>query len=241
MFRISIITIVIVVTSISCSTNPQPLEKFKLIEKRTVPARELSGLTLAADSILFSVSDHTGKVYKLNTHGELIDSFKISDNDFEGITTLPDNRIALVEEKLMQIITITHSGIITNVINSNLSSEINNGFEGITYLPSDSTLLIANEKNPVAIYKFTLTGELISSREFVNSADISGLFYQESKNILWILSEESNKIMKCNLDLEVLDEFVIPDDKIEGIAVSGNNIYLISDDSHRFYHYEILN
>lgn len=230
--------LLISLTFVSCVNNPQNPNGLTLISKRSINIPEISGLTTNFRNTLFAISDNNGKFYSLDTLGNLLDSAKLTDGDFEAIT-FTGNGFAAAEEKTAKIYLFDYYGNIIDILNTDITVEVKNGLEGLIYIPQDSIFIAATEKNPVALHKINMEGKVIDSQEFFSSKDISGLWFEEENDYLWILSEESTKIMKCNLNYEVLGEYQIPDDKIEGICVTGEDLYLVSDDSHNFYHYKI--
>ena len=67
------------------------------------------------------------------------------------------------------------------------------GLEGLTVDTTRGILYAANEKLPKAIYKMHLNGTLISEIFTEFSKDLSGLSYDEALDILWAISDESER------------------------------------------------
>jgi len=61
--------------------------------------------------------------------------------------------------------------------------------------------------------------------------DFSGIFYESQNQHLWIVSDQNEKVYKCDLNGIVLTEFPIDVNKAEGIAVDIENdlVYIVSD------------
>ena len=75
------------------------------------------------------------------------------------------------------------------------------------------------------------------------SQDLSGIEYDNVENILWILSDESQTISKCDLEGNIRQSFHFNLSKPEGIAINyeTNLIYVVSDSQQKLSVYRIPN
>lgn len=71
--------------------------------------------------------------------------------------------------------------------------------------------------------------------------DYSGLFYDEIKNHLWILSDENRLLAECNLKGQVLRKYKIKTPNPEGVSIdfANNKIYIVSDSEEKLYVFKI--
>ena len=94
-----------------------------------------------------------------------------------------------------------------------------------------------NEKKPSLL--ITLDENLNElKRDTLNFAkDVSGIFFDSSKRILWILSDESQKIVQTDLRGKPIQEFKIKVTQPEGITLNkaGTKLYLVSDKTGTLY------
>lgn len=219
--------------------HPEPEDvsgKLKFVSSYQLDVQEPSGLSLSDDGNLWIVSDQSDKVFLYTKDGKKLIDFEVKGKDFEGIVQVDENTLALVSEEKSEIIFINKSGKEKDVkkIDNDLGG--NSGIEGIAH--SNGSFYLVNEKEP---YLFTLNSEYkIESKRKINKAkDLSGMCYFNGN--LWLISDESEKIYKCSLSGDVIAEYKIDIPQAEGIAIEGDNIYIVSDKTSMLYIYQILN
>jgi len=236
---ILISTLVLVYSCVGTST-PDNQRNLTLTNSYTLPIMEASGLTLSKDNVnLWTVDDQKGGIYLIDKSGKEIKQMSIDEIDIEGITVFDDSLLAVVLERSRKIIILDYEGNIKKKIKTGLSGEDNSGLEGITYLSEENSFLIANEKTPSMLIKILIEGDIVQQDTINFLKDISGLFYDNNKNQLWILSEESHTIYRCSTNFDILESFEVPDNKLEGIAVLDDIIYLVSDSFGILYEYKL--
>lgn len=236
---ILISTLVLVYSCVGTST-PDNQRNLTLTNSYTLPIMEASGLTLSKNHVnLWTVDDQKGGIYLIDKSGKEIKQMSIDEIDIEGITVFDDSLLAVVLERSRKIIILDYEGNIKKKIKTGLSGEDNSGLEGITYLSEENSFLIANEKTPSMLIKILIEGDIVQQDTINFLKDISGLFYDNNKNQLWILSEESHTIYRCSTNFDILESFEVPDNKLEGIAVLDDIIYLVSDSFGILYEYKL--
>jgi len=95
-------------------------------------------------------------------------------------------------------------------------------------------LFVINEKNPQMVLKFKNKQELW--RRTINySLDIADIYYEETVNCIWLISDESRRIMKLSSIGELLNEWEIPFTKGEGITIVNDKIYVVNDANGKMY------
>jgi len=211
------------------SVDPKGIE-LDLVESIPLIISEPSGISFNKDkSQLWIVGDRNPIIYLTDLRGNIETQFSVSKNDLEGISSIGDSIIVVVVERSREILFFSIKNNSESIIKTGLKGETNNGLEGITYIPDTHKIYISNEKNPKIILKLDLDGNIFYNSQIDYSKDIAGLYYDQTDDILWILSQESNKIFKCKTDLQILERYSVPNKKYEGIAVKENLIYLVSD------------
>lgn len=219
-------------------TKPIDLE---LIDSFPLDISDPSGLTLdISGEFLWTVSDNPGDfIYQISFTGEQLGVITdYEGDDMEGITmNSNDGTLWIVEEKLRQMIQLTTDGEVLKVVDVPVESiNPNDGPEGIAWNPENNHVFLLNEKNP---HKFI---ELDSNFEMIRSVpidfeppfdilDLAGFFYIQETGELWMLSDDSKKIVVTDIELNPLRAYTLPGDKFEGIAVNmtNNRLYLVND------------
>ncbi|MCO6446535.1 MAG: SdiA-regulated domain-containing protein, partial [Ignavibacterium album] len=65
--------------------------------------------------------------------------------------------------------------------------------------------------------------------------DISDIYYDEICNCIWIISDESKRILKLSTTGELLKQWEIPFTKGEGITIVNEKIYVVNDSNSKMY------
>jgi uncharacterized protein YjiK len=196
---------------------------------------EPSGIVYSSKSnSLFVVSDALNKIFKLDLSGNLINSIDVSGNDFEGIgLSLSKDTILVVEESDNQVTTFTLTGNKIKSFTKNVATLSGNGLEGIT-VDNFGYIYIINEKAPRYLIKMLNEVE-VSRTEISVVNDLSDICYDVSLDCLWIISDESKKIIKISKDGTLISEWNLPFDKGEGITFVQDKMYIVNDDNSKLY------
>ena len=214
--------------------------ELELISSEKINVSEASGLAInASGSTLYTVSDNTSNIYELALNGTILKEYIYDGNDVEGISAISNNKVLLVEERTKEVVEYDLSSKISKknkIIYSNNDS--NSGLEGIAINLIDNTIFIINEKNPGVLMRLRSDFSIIESYELDFASDYSGIFHDRELNILWILSDESKTINKCSLQGVLIKSYKIDVIKAEGIAVTNNTIYIVSDSNSTLYEFK---
>ena len=234
--QLLVCTIFTVLVLSSCNRIKELL--LEPVSEIIIDVPEPSGLCFGeSNNFIYVVSDNSGYIYKLNLKGEIVNQFFFEDRDIEGITfDYSDSTLWLVDETNRLMINIDTTGNLINTINIEGNNELNNGLEGIGYNPGTNTFYIINEKNPSQLLIIN-NSNIISTINLSFADDLSGIFYHSTENKLYILSDKSQLIAKCNLEGKVESTYKFNEIDLEGIAVSDNKIYLVSDSENILYIY----
>lgn len=213
-----------------------------LLDKLSLKISEPSGLTLGTgNSFLWIVSDSLPILYSVNIKGEIIREIPVNINDAEGVTLLTDSTIAIIEERNREVHLFDETGKKLNSIELNISGDNNSGIEGIACDRKNKLIFIINEKDPGLLFVFDYNFNLQKEVKLNFAKDYSGLYYEETTGSLWIISDESRLIARCDINGRVLDKFKVDIPQIEGIAVDYPNrkLYLVSDRTEYLYVYRL--
>ena len=217
-------------------------DKITLLARYDIPVIEPSGLTLTSEQNGFwTVSDEDSSLYKLDSYGMIIKKIKVNGFDLEGITVIDGATLAIVLERTREVVILDTAGTELKRVKINLDGELNLGLEGITYNENTKHFYIVNEKDPPLIIE--LDGDLNEVRRdtIKFAADVSGIFYDENDNMLWILSDEDQMVVKTDLELNIITKFKLSVIQPEGITVNstGDRMYIISDREEKLSVYKI--
>ncbi|MFU8860820.1 MAG: SdiA-regulated domain-containing protein [Cyclonatronaceae bacterium] len=207
-----------------------------------------SGLSLHPDGeSIWVVSDNPGRpVYRIDLRGNRIGTIPFDGEDLEGIAwDARDNTLWLVEERRREVIHMDTTGRILKRKELEIVQQVeNDGLEGIAVNPANGHIFVINEKNPRIFIELTPELDIIKITpvdfEGKNTVtDISGLFFDPDSSEIWILSDESQKIVITDAELNPLRSFDLLVDKAEGLTVDTHRrlIYVVSDSESILYVY----
>jgi uncharacterized protein YjiK len=209
----------------------QPISEISLSSFLSEP----SGIVYnSKNNSLFVVSDALKKIFELDLSGNLIRSIDINAGDLEGVTlSLTEDTIFVVEESESKISSFTLTGIKINSFTKNVATRSSNGLEGIT-IDNSGYLYVVNEKSPRYLIKILNEVE-VSRKEIIVVDDLSDICYDPILDCLWLISDESKKIVKMSKDGILQSEWNIPFNKGEGITFNQDKMYIVNDDNSKLY------
>ncbi len=249
MKRFSFITFVLLLT-FSCSkdtttvpVNENLIGALELINTNKVDVPEPSGLTFGPDKkTLLTVSDHTNQIYELTLQGEVIRILDYVGKDLEGISYNPYEHLIVVAEEADRDITLvdyeTGNKIETYNIEIPFGSP-NSGLEGVSYNNNSRLYYILNETNPDLMVIWSPEYGIISEIKLNFASDYSGIYIDDKRSAIWMVSDQSKGLYKCNYNAEVQITYYLDELKYEGIVVVDDIIYLINDATGRLNIYKI--
>jgi len=224
---------------------PDMKGELELINEFDLDVSEPSGLSFGKDGTsLFTVSDNTNKVYEISFEGEIIRELEYTGTDLEGITYNPDDDVlAIVEERDRQMVLIDYeSG--TEIERFDIDVKVgadNKGLEGISWNNNNHAYYILNENNPALLMVWKKPTGIISEIDLNFAGDYSGIFVESNHANLWIVSDESKMLYRCDYSAKVLEQFELNFSKAEGIVVDSdkNRVYIVSDKLSKLFVYKI--
>ena len=198
-----------------------------------------SGLSLTYDKkSLWTVSDKPGGgVYNIDFEGHLIKNLDYSGADLEGVASATDGgSLWVVEEFLGTIIQIDTSGIVLRSVELSGVRD-GGGLEGVTVNPNNGDILLLKEKDPGALLWLNDQLEVLSYKRIAFANDFSGMDYDASQNVLWIISDQDKVLIKYKIGVGVIDEYPFRINKAEGLSVlpDKNILFIVSDDAKKLY------
>jgi len=232
---------------LSCQKDEgeQPTNQLTIINSYSIGVKEPSGLVYDnTQKVLYTVSDNTNKIYKLSTTGNVFQEYSFIGNDLEGITICENGDLLIAEERNRQLIkynTGTKEQEIYSVAIE--GSDLNSGLEGVCYNSKDNTYFVLNEKDPGLLLIFNKS--FIKTKEYKLSFadDFSGICYDRGEDVIWVVSDQSKTLTKCDKEGNKLKQYNLNIDKAEGIAFDEENkiFYIVSDSRNKLYQIEYPN
>lgn len=215
--------------------NPLSLQKMTPIK---VP--EPSGLALSYDGKYFwAVSDEENKVFKLNLSGKIVSSFTVNGEDLEGVTVIDSIKLAVIFERTREVLILDTLGNEISRQKFNLNGKLNEGLEGVCFNETERTFYLVNEKDPGLLIKTDINFKVIFQNKLNLANDYSDICYSKDDNTLWILSDESKKIIQTDLEGNKLIEYKIKVTQPEGLVVDIKNkkVFIVCDKKERLYEF----
>jgi len=210
-----------------------PVGQLELIHTYQLQVPEPSGLSFGpGKKTLLTVSDNTNQVYELDMEGKVLRTLSYTGKDLEGITYNSENNLIVIAEEADREITLldydTGKKIETYRIDIEIGAE-NSGLEGVSYNPNNKLYYIINETNPDLMVLWNPVDGNISQEKLKFASDYSGIFADAGHSVLWFVSDQSEKLFKCDYNTNVLIEFNLDRLKYEGVAVDNDLVYLVND------------
>lgn len=214
--------------------------RLQLRQTIPVPVREPSGLALDfRGRYLWTVSDTSNRIYKLSFDGVLLDSLSFLGEDLEGITqNTIDATLWVVEERLREAVNVDTMGRELRRVKIPVKhKKKNSGLEGIAFHPGRQHFFVVNEKSPKLLIELDHMQQVTGFRKIKFARDYAGVAYDARYDCLWIVSDLSKSVTKCDLTGKPLARFRHDIDKAEGIALDADRklLYLISDSQAQLY------
>lgn len=225
----------------SCNKEDSSSEDdLKLISQWPVSIPETSGLASYHFDYFLTVSDSLSTVYLINRNGETVKTLNYIGENTEGIAyNLEGTEIFIVEENTNEVVQLDTNGQIVNRFAVELDNKIErHGLEGISYNPNNEHLYVISEKLPSLLFELTKNGTVLNTHEIKFAEDFSSVYYDSNLNKLWILSDDSKTLTRCNLQGNWEQTWNTGIKKGEGVVVDSNEerIYIISDgDDNQLY------
>ncbi|MFA7421380.1 MAG: SdiA-regulated domain-containing protein [Melioribacteraceae bacterium] len=207
----------------------------KLLSEFKTEIPEPSGLAYnSKTNTLFTVSDGNSTVYEIDFTGKILSSLKIDNVDLEGIAFSANcDTMYVVDEAYHYVSQYLKDGKKLYTFSVNVATNQQHSIEGIT-VDDKNHLIVLNEKKPCLIMEF-VNQKRVSSRVLNYTEDCSGICYDKALSCFWLISDESQEVIKLSNKFEMLAEYSISFKKGEGIAVVGDKIFIVNDDNGKLY------
>ena len=231
------VIIIFVAIIITPSCNDHIKGNLELEASYKIKVSEPSGLSInESGTELYTVSDKTSIVYKLSTKGDVIQTFDFKGSNVEAVSTYTKNKLLLAEESTKEIIVLDLvTGGSSNHKIKYKNKDKNSGIEGVTFDNNSNTIFVLNEKKPGKLIKLRNDFSVLAKYDLNFAADYSGIFYENSSDQLWILSDQNKTVNKCTLKGGLIESYKIKVSQPEGIAVTDKHIYIVCDEKAKLY------
>lgn len=228
---------------VSCIPDSFEVDDNMIVDKFSLlPIYEPSGLSYSPNrDFLYTVSDR-GMIYEIDFEGNKLDQLSYTDEDFEGITVNPSNSyVYVVKERTGELVELSVKGSVIETYDV-IGDSGNSGLEGATYDSKRDVFYMLKEKSPGLLITYSLNTGKIKERQLGFALDYSGIYYNQATDNLWITSQESHKLYRCNVYGSPTEEYSIPVYSIEGVVVNDDETeaYIVSDKDNMLYKINLL-
>lgn len=187
---------------------------------------------------LMVVSDSRPDIFEIDFDGQLITTIPAAGSDLEGIAvSKTGDTLYVVEERNHLVASYTTAGTRLGSFLVDVATLDNSSLEGVA-VDSQGHLWVLNEKEPRLLLEFAGAQEL-GRREITFVSDLSDICADNSDDTLWIISDESLKIIHISRSGALLAEWTLPFSKGEGIAFANGRMYIVNDETSRLYVFSI--
>ena len=209
-----------------------PLNK---VGEYTTTVPEPSGLVYnSKNNTLVTVSDQNSTVYEMDFTGRVLGSMVISSSDMEGIALSANCDTMYIAEETNELITkYLVNGTKLSSFPVNVATVLKHGPEGVT-VDKNNHVFVLNEKLPMMILEYN-QGKEVWRKEINYTTDCSDIFYENSSDSFWIISDESQRVINLSRSGSLLGEWSVPFTKGEGLTIVQNKIYIVNDLDGKLY------
>ncbi|WP_413513555.1 SdiA-regulated domain-containing protein [Myroides odoratus] len=172
----------------------------------------------------YAVSDY-GKIYKIDSEGNILENIYKKGGDLEGITLDPSTLdVYVVDEARMKVFKHNKE---EKKLASYLKIKIpnlkrNKGLEAIAF--GRDTLYIGNQFAPKRLFKYAINTHTLTYFDLDYPGYLSDLFYDDTDQTLWIANSKGKKIYQFTLEGKLIYEQKIPFvQKAEALVVDRKN------------------
>jgi len=231
------------ISSCNISTKESKSSRtISVIKSSHIKVSEPSGLALSFDGNYFwTVSDNNSKVYKTNLEGKIIKSFVINGEDLEGIAVIDSVKLAVVLERTREVVVVDTSGNEIFRKSLNLKGQPNEGLEGICFDNYLQKFYLVNEKSPGLLIELNSSFDEVFVKDLRLARDYSDIYFAKQDSTLWILSDESKKIVQTDRTGKKIKEYKIDVEQPEGLVVdyARKKIFVVSDKKEELYEFNL--
>ena len=203
-----------------------------------------SGISYSVNSNQYLVSSNkTNKIYLVSKWGEKKDSLNYTGTGVGGVfQRMSDSAIFVVEEQSSEVIELDNQGIEQNRYQIDVNiTDTDYGLEGIAYRPTIEHFYLQTEKAPFLLIETDKNFNIIRQSITDFAKDFSDIFFDYTTGSLWIISDESNLLMKCTNTGELLLTYRFEIANASGILIEEETerVLIISNSEKKIYEFEI--
>lgn len=248
--NLNILIIVLMLFSLfSCdindsATEPEDQSFLVLDSEIAIDVPEPSGLTYDPNTnTLWTVSDpDNNKIYNISLEGELLETLSFVGDDLEGTAyDSTTNTLWVADELSSEIVNVTLQGEELQRIPLSVSQYSGgSGLEGLC-IGSSGKFYLVKEKDPGFFIEVSSDFSSISETELSFADDYSGIFYDDTRDGFWIVSDESEMLYLWDVTNGVREQYPLDFSKAEGIVfvAETNTFYIVSDSEEKLYTFHL--
>lgn len=210
--------------------------KLHLVDDHHVHVDEPSDLVIK-NGKLYVVSDRHSRIYEIDDDGDVRGSLDVEGEDLEALALDHAGAFYIGDESRAKVWRLTPSGERDKEFAIDTTDD-NSGIEGLAFDP-DGNMLVAKEKSPAMIIRLDAEGTEIDRTQLGYADDLSALTWNEQDDHLYALSAEEKKLFRLDADFDRITSWKLPIESAEGLAFTGDTLYIVSDGEQRLYELEL--
>jgi uncharacterized protein YjiK len=216
--------------------HPARLEQ---VERHKLDMDEPSDLVIV-DGDLYAVSDQHSKIYRVKPSGDADEHLNVQGSDLEAIGFDGERGAFLIaDESKAKIWRLDDDGERLESIELDNADDGNSGIEGIV-IGGEGHLYAVKEKDPARVYELDGDGALLASEKIEFANDLSAITYNPDDDHLYVLSDEDHTLYRLDKHWNANRAWKLPLEHPEGVAFDGKTIYIVTDNDHRIYTFELI-
>jgi len=235
---LAILSLIFFGCSLRDGTPPKkPAQSLRLLSEYRLAIPEPSGLSLGSGGAsLWTVSDRTGRVYRISLTGTVLQELPFAGTDLEGVAfDSLRHCLWVTEEKTREIVKLNLQG--REIQHRHiLEGSDNSGLEGIC-VDSQGTLFTLKEKNPGLFIRLKPDFSVDQKWRLNFAPDFSGICADTSRGKFWIVSDQGRKLFLWSPEGGVFEQFSLSFPKAEGVAWDfvRHRLYIVSDSEQKLF------
>ena len=214
---------------------------------------------------VFIVDNKTNSVYEYDLQGKYQRTIRGEGfDDVEGIAYLGNDKFAIIEERRAEISIVTIDATTKSVSKSEDAQVIkprleadgtslnpdggNSGLEGIGYDTDRNVLYVVKEKGGRRLYEVRIDGQPGAATRLEETEkalkaeldDFSGLHFDNASKDFFVISHESNRIVRIGRSGPIKGILSVEGRQVEGVAMSpdGTDLVVVGE-ARQFTHFQL--
>jgi len=226
---------------LACTKTAEPAKAGPLKPAKSVfiQVDEPSDISLNLSRTGYFVVGDGGTLHEVDLEGKLVRTAAYTGQDFEGVLTLSNEHILVVEERTRKVLDFDAHFQKTAEHTTKLGGAANSGFESIVWNDGRQKWGLFSEKNPAQYVEYNTHWEETGRQTIAGISEVSSMTYHN--NHLYVLGDENHTLYLLDpTTLAVKGKWELDVYNPEGIAFSPNDqLVVVSDDLGKMFWFDL--